>query len=189
VIRSLWETRDELARTRDIAPGRVLPDSAIVEAAQQAPEDEPALLALPVFRGRAQRRLASTWLGAIRQALRLTKAELPATSPAADGPPPTGRWADRDPDAAARLAAARAALATIAAAHHLPADNLLLPDLLRRTCWQPPADLAEPAVAAALAAGGARRWQLTLTSAALAVALRATAPTTTDVTDDTPPAQ
>ncbi len=30
VVRSLWERRDEVAQRRDIAPGRVLPDSAIV---------------------------------------------------------------------------------------------------------------------------------------------------------------
>ena len=31
VVRALWERRDEIARRRDIAPGRVLPDAAIVE--------------------------------------------------------------------------------------------------------------------------------------------------------------
>jgi ribonuclease D len=184
LIRSLWEARDELARSRDIAPGRVLPDSAIIDAAQQAPENEAALLELPVYRGRAQRRLAGTWLAAIREGQQLPKAELPASSPPTDGPPPTGRWADRDPDAAARLAAARAALAVLAKQYNLPVDNLLLPDLVRRTCWTPPADLGEPSVTATLVAGGARRWQVALTAGPLAAALHAAA-----VTDDTPAAE
>jgi ribonuclease D len=33
VVRALWERRDEVAQRRDIAPGRVLPDTAIVGAA------------------------------------------------------------------------------------------------------------------------------------------------------------
>ena len=37
VVRALWEARDAIARARDIAPGRVLPDSAIVAAALADP--------------------------------------------------------------------------------------------------------------------------------------------------------
>ncbi|MFL6144028.1 MAG: HRDC domain-containing protein [Labedaea sp.] len=173
-IRSLWEARDTLARQRDIAPGRILPDSAIVQAAVTAPEDEPGLLALPVFRGRAQRRLADVWMRALRTAAALTRTELPDPSPPNEGPPPANRWSDKDPVAAARLAAARAALIAIAEANRLPVENLLQPDLVRRTCWQPPADLSEAAVADALRAGGAREWQIGLTVEALSTALKAT---------------
>ena len=56
-VRALWEARDRLAAERDIAPGRVLPDAAIVDAAVVAPTSPAALAALPVFRGRSQRRL------------------------------------------------------------------------------------------------------------------------------------
>ena len=38
-VRSLWEARDRLAAERDIAPGRVLPDAAIVDAATVGPRD------------------------------------------------------------------------------------------------------------------------------------------------------
>ncbi|HEU5033654.1 MAG TPA: HRDC domain-containing protein, partial [Mycobacteriales bacterium] len=37
VVRALWEARDELAQRRDVAPGRLLPDSAIVAAAAATP--------------------------------------------------------------------------------------------------------------------------------------------------------
>ena len=37
VVRALWHTRDEIARQRDIAVGRILPDSSIVAAAQAHP--------------------------------------------------------------------------------------------------------------------------------------------------------
>jgi len=159
VVRSLWEARDRLAAERDIAPGRVLPDAAIVDAATNAPTTAEALAALPVFRGRAQRRLTAYWFSAVAQAGRLDAAELPRAAAPSDGPPPVARWADRDPAAAARLAAARAAVASVSEERSVPVENLLQPDLLRRLCWSPPADGDLPA---ALRKGGARDWQVEL---------------------------
>ncbi|HYQ69532.1 ribonuclease D [Actinophytocola sp.] len=170
-VRAVWEARDTLARQRDIAPGRVLPDASIVQAAVAAPATEEELIALPVFRGRAQRRIADVWLRALRTAARMPKSELPDPSPAHDGPPPPNRWGDRDPAAAARLSAVRTALATIAEAHRLPVENLLQPELVRRTCWRPPAELSAEAVGKVLRDGGAREWQIELTVDALAQAL------------------
>jgi ribonuclease D len=177
-VRALWETRDSVARERDIAPGRVLPDAALVDAAVRNPADEATLLALPVFRGRAQRRMVGTWLGALQRAAALPRTELPEPSPHHDGPPPANRWSDKDPAAALRLAAARAALTSIAEANTLPVENLLLPDLVRRTCWQPPEDLTPAGVERALLDGGARRWQVDLTADALAAALQPPPPPT-----------
>jgi ribonuclease D len=174
-VRALWEARDNLARQRDIAPGRVLPDSSIIQAVTAAPADEEALLQLPVFRGRAQRRIVDVWARALRSAAQLPKSELPDPSPPHDGPPPPNRWADRDPAAAARLTAVRAELMTIADAHRLPVENLLQPDLVRRTCWRPPADLSTDTVAGTLRDGGAREWQIALTVEALSQALNGVA--------------
>ncbi|WP_461157997.1 HRDC domain-containing protein [Saccharopolyspora tripterygii] len=173
-VRALWQARDEFARERDIAPGRVLPDSSIVLAAQSNPKSEGDLVAMPVFGGRQQRRRASMWLQALRAARRLTNEELPAASTPNDGPPPTNRWSDRDPAAAARLTAARAALNAIAEEHSLPVENLLLPDLVRRTCWTPPEEISTASIADLLRAKGAREWQITLTAEAFCHALHAT---------------
>ena len=170
IVRGLWEARDKLAAERDIAPGRVLPDAAVVDAAAHVPASADALAAMPVFRGRAQRRLTSYWWAAIDSAVQLSPRELPVGSPPSDGPPPVSRWADRDPDAAARLAAARAAIAAISEERTVPVENLLLPDLLRRLCWTPPEDRD---VAAALRRGGAREWQIDLLADLLAEALTA----------------
>ncbi len=171
-VRALWEARDAIARQRDIAPGRVLPDSSIVQAATVLPADEQALLELPVFKGRAQRRIVDVWARALRTAAKLPKSELPDPSPPHEGPPPANRWGDRDPAAAARLAAARAQLTAIAEANNLPVENLLQPDLVRRTCWRPPEDLSPDSVAQALRAGGAREWQIGLTADAFSQALK-----------------
>lgn len=177
-VRELWTVREELARRRDVAPGRVLPDSAVVEAALTDPPDEAALVALPVFGGRAQRRQARTWDGALRRARELPPDELPTARSPVDGPPPLNRWEERDPAAAARLAAARAALTALAENHQVPVQNLLQPDLVRRLCWAPPPGDRTPsgdldAVHEALRAGGARSWQRELTTAPLLAALQA----------------
>ncbi|WP_206518231.1 ribonuclease D [Rhodococcus sp. X156] len=176
-IRELWLERDKVAAARDIAPGRVLPDAAIVSAAVADPTDVGALTTLPVFGGRAQRRQARTWLTALERARALPADQLPTVTAQHEGPPPVSRWSDRDPDAAARMTAARSALTTLSEQHRVPAENLLLPDLLRRVCWSPPADLDVAAVAEVLRAGGARPWQRELLAEPLAQALRSTADT------------
>jgi ribonuclease D len=170
--RALWEARDRLAAERDIAPGRVLPDAAIVTAAAASPESAQALGAMPTFRGRAQRRLTAYWFAALTKAAALDPAEYPRAAAPTDGPPPVSRWADRDPDAAARLTAARAAVAEVGAHWAVPVENLLQPDQLRRLCWSPPAD---GDVRAAMRAGGARAWQIELLAPHLEQALTARA--------------
>ncbi|MEA5366022.1 ribonuclease D [Amycolatopsis sp., V23-08] len=175
VVRELWQARDELARKRDRAPSRILPDSAIINAVTADPKTVEELQALPVFSGRVQRKYTASWLRHLQAAKALPASELPSPSQPTDGPPPVNRWADKDPDAAARLAAARAALSAIAEDRRLPVENLLLPDLVRRTCWRPPAQLDEDVVADVLRAGGARPWQVELTAAALSKALHAAA--------------
>jgi ribonuclease D len=171
-VRALWEARDRLAAERDIAPGRVLPDAAIVDAAAAAPTSAAALAALPVFRGRSQRRLTGYWYAAVAEAARLDPDELPRAAAPGEGPPPVARWADRDPAAAARLAAARRGIAAVSAQWRIPAENLLQPDVLRRVCWSPPAD---GDVAAALRANGAREWQVQLVAPVLDEAVHTSA--------------
>jgi ribonuclease D len=171
MLRALWQTRDDMARRRDIAPGRVLPDSAMVSAVQADPANEGALLELPVFRGRANRRLVATWFGAIARGRALPEAELPPQSRPGEGPPPVNRWADRDPAAATRLQVARAGLGEIAEKHAVPVENVLSPDLVRRIMWSPPEPRDAAAVAAALRAGGAREWQVELTLDVLTAAV------------------
>ncbi|MBT0994927.1 HRDC domain-containing protein [Cellulomonas sp. DKR-3] len=174
VVRELWTTRDTNARQRDISPGRVLPDAAIVAAAQALPRSVPALTALPAFSGKGTRRRAPLWQAAIDRALALPDGELPSVrGPKSDAPPPPRAWADRDPAAAARLAAARDVVAALSAEHTVPVENLLQPDLLRRLCWSPPRPLDERGIADQLEAGGARPWQVGLLAGPLTAAFGA----------------
>ncbi len=170
IVRELWFARDNLARRRDLAPHRVLPDTAIVAAATARPATADALVSLPVFAGRIQRRQAATWWDAIQRAMTRPAAELPASAPPGDGPPAPAKWAVKDPAAAARLVSARAALAALSAKVTVPVENLISPDLVRRVMWSPPDGSDLPA---ALLAGGARQWQVELTSPDLRTALDA----------------
>ena len=180
LVRALWEERDRRARERDVTPSRLLPDAALVEAALAGPVSVDELAALPGFRGRGRRqqgrRELEVWARVLARAARLPERDLPAVAPAYDGPPPARAWAERSPLAATRLAAARAALAEIAAAHHLPVENLLTPDVLRRLLWEPPADTSAAVVAARLGELGARRWQVGLVAETLATVLQETVP-------------
>jgi ribonuclease D len=136
----------------------------MVAAVQADPVHEGALLGLPVFRGRANRKLVAHWFGAIARGRALPEAELPQQSRSGDGPPPVNRWADRDPAAATRLQAARAGIAELSEKHSVPVENLLSPDLVRRLMWSPPDSPDRAIVADVLRDGGAREWQIELTA-------------------------
>ena len=174
IVRELWTARDEIAAHRDIAPGRILPDSAIIAAAEAQPTTLSDLRALPVFGGPRQRRSSRVWLAAIERARSLPQSELPPMTPPLTGPPPVGRWARHHPDAAARLTAARAELAALSEEVSVPVEHLVSPELVRRLCWDwdesAGAD-AEAYIEGRLAAGGARPWQRALTAPRLAKAL------------------
>ena len=172
IVRELWLERDRIARRRDLSPGRVLPDSAIVEAARAAPVTAGALADLRDSGGQGARRHTTEWLGAVRRARAQADVTLPGPSgPLTEGPPPAHRWAERDPVAAKRLAAVRAVVAALADEHSLPTENLLQPDAVRRLAWQPPDPASLDSVAADLAAYGARPWQVELAAVPIAKAL------------------
>jgi len=172
VIRELWLERDKIARRRDLSPTKVLVDAAIVEAARVIPTVPEELTAISGFTARSARRHLPEWLRAISRAKSMPDRALPAASaPPGEGPPPAHRWPDRDPEAAQRLIAARAVVAALADSHHLPAENLLQPDAVRRLSWQPPANLSAESVGADLTSYGARPWQVELTALPLAKAM------------------
>lgn len=170
-LRELWTAREQLARTQDVSPGRLIPDSSLVEAALARPTSARELAALTTFTGRAARRQLPLWVDALARAAALPDAELPPQHLPADGPPPARVWSDKDPAAAARLAKARTAAQAIATAHTLPVENLISPDAVRRLCWTPPVPADADSVRDALADLGVRTWQLDLTVDALVEAL------------------
>ena len=144
-------------------------------AALTMPPNTRALAALPGFGQRVGRKQLDQWQAAVERARALPEAELPQQSHAVNGPPPPRSWAEKDPAAAARLTAARAAVTQHAEELNLPQENLLTPDTVRRLCWEPPAEVSADSVSGALRALGAREWQIAQSAELLRVALTASA--------------
>jgi ribonuclease D len=185
-VRALWEARDSIAEQRDVTPGRIIPDAAIIVAAQTLPTDRATLLATKGFHGRGAERYSTRWIAALTEAAEMDEADLPTRSPRGDGPPLPRAWAEKDPTAARRLALARVAMPKLAEQHGLPVENVLTPDYLRRTLWTPPKsrdpETLAPAVAEQLAGYGARPWQIELTTSVLVDAIL----TADEVPEDVP---
>ncbi|MGW0913731.1 ribonuclease D [Streptomyces sp. NPDC002784] len=175
VVRELWETRDRIAQRRDVSPGKVLSDAAIVEAALALPANVHALAALNGFGHRTGRRQLEQWQAAVDRARLLSESQLPQPGQPVTGPPPPRAWADKDPAAAARLSAARAGVSALAERLNMPQENLITPDTVRRVCWEPPKEVDTETVGAALAGYGARPWQVEQVTPVLVAALSAQA--------------
>ena len=171
IVRSLWYARDAWAAERDVAPGRLLPDSAIIAAARANPSGPAELTQLPTFRGPRQRRAIGRWWNAVAEALALPDDDLPQLVSRTDAMPPTSRWRERDPQAAARLAACRHVVSTLAAQHRVLPQNLLAGDIVRRLSWEPPDPPDVTGVRTTLARHGARPLQIELTAQPLSDAL------------------
>jgi len=169
IARELWIARDELAQQRDVGPGRLLPDASIVVAAQAQPRSAGHLASLSDFRGRASRTELERWWRAVLRGK--TTEDLPGPRERnPDAIPHHRNWAQRFPDAAARLTAARDALTEAAEQHRMPLENLLTPDYLRRVAWEPPRPATADAIAQQLTELGARPWQTVITAPIIAAA-------------------
>jgi len=177
VVRELWTARDELARSLDKAPGRILGDEGIATVAMGVKEgsadvDHRTLQAIPRFNRREAKRYRQTWLDAIQRALQLPQRELPPLYLPTDGPPPPRTWPSRDPQAAKRWEAVRPLLTDLADTLKLPVENLAPPDPIRRMLWTPQGT-DEAAIRTQLAGLGVRPWQVDLVAPPMAAALSA----------------
>lgn len=192
VIRALWIARDELAAKQDIAGGKLLNDNAIVELAIAVPttkrEFEKALRPLGL-RARWLENLP-LWLETIAGALALPEDQWPNMRTSADTLPPIKLWRDKFPQKYAPLSHARAALELISEENNIPVENLITPEHIRRVCWSPPPgsteELSIDLVAEALAALGARAWQIELVAPSLGAALLEKEPVPAPVVETTP---
>lgn len=168
VARELWLSRDAYAREIDTAPGRLVPDSALVAAARTLPETKRDLAALKEFTGRASRSQIDRWWNAIQAGL--ASEDLPVLRAAGETMPPPRVWSDKNPEADKRLKAARAAVTEIATEMSIPVENMLTPELLRRVAWAPPESADRDGIAAVLEELGARPWQIGATAQVIAEA-------------------
>lgn len=167
IARELWTAREEYAREQDVAPGRLVPDRALVAALIADPKTKHDLAQVKEFTGRASRSQLDRWWAAFEAGRAATDLPL-ERAPGGDTLPPARAWPDRNPEADARLKAARPAVEARAEELRMPTENLLTPDMLRRVAWSPPDPPRASSVGAALAELGARPWQIEQTAQLIA---------------------
>ncbi|KAB7790121.1 HRDC domain-containing protein [Bifidobacterium leontopitheci] len=190
VAKALWERRDELARQYDIAPGLLLSDDSIIEAATVKPHNARQFRAVRSLNERVriqtggeqdkmferyapiQRKVKpSVWRETIRQALELKPSQWPhvPTPPAdeqhANAPKSMRQWQTRHPARYQRLMAVRQAITQIADDTRTPAEVIIKPQIVRNLCWKD--DPRRLDVAEFLKAQGARDWQVKLIAASV----------------------
>lgn len=168
VARELWETRDRFAQEIDTAPGRLVPDASLVAAAKALPSSKRELAALKEFNGRASRSELDRWWAAIEAGSSST--DVPQLRVAGDSMPPPRAWSTRNPEADARLKAARTTIANLATELNIPLENVLTPEVLRRVAWNPSEPIVASAIGTQLLELGARQWQVDATAQLIAEA-------------------
>ncbi len=168
-VREMWQVRDAIARAADQPVGRIMKDAVMAEVVQAAPQSSAELGALPVMK--PQRRRVHRWWEAIERARALPEAELPPRRAEETGPPPQRAWERRDPEAATRLVAVRAAVTQRAEELAMPTEVLISPDPVRGLVWNAGGPLTETQVRDSLAEAGVRPWQVDNVAALIAAAL------------------
>lgn len=166
IARELWTAREEYAREQDVSPGRLVPDRSLVAAVRADPRSQHELAGLKEFTGRASRSQLQRWWAAIERGR--AASDLPLERTPGEGLPPVRAWKDRNPVAHRRIALARPAVADRAEQLHMPTENLLTPELLRRVAWEPPEPMTVETVSEALGGLGARPWQIAQTAQIIA---------------------
>jgi ribonuclease D len=165
VARALWQARESYAQEQDVSPGRLVPDRSLMAALLGNPQSKQALAGIKEFQGRASRTQLDRWWQAFVDG-RATE-DLPRERVPSDTLPPPRAWADRNPEADARLKTARPVVEAIAEELSMPTENLLTPEFLRRVAWDLTLETPE-AISDALTALGARPWQIAQTAQKIA---------------------
>lgn len=173
IVRSLWTTREKLAKSRDLPPGKLLNDRTLIAVAKAKPRTVPQLMQIPRMRRKAAARDARRWLQAIQDGIKVAQDpdKVPPMRVASQAPPAVKAWREKDPLAARRLQTSRKRLARLAEEQSIPLENLLLPETLRELCWRPPEPITPESVERRLRDLGARPWQIQASSAIITVAL------------------
>ena len=174
IVRELWTARENLGQKLDVSPGRLIPDAAIHAVAKTTPKSRSELAGRKDFNGRASRTYLDSWWQAIEKGANTL--DLPPLKLPNHGIPNHKNWAQKFPDADARLSAVKPVVQKLSESLSIPVENLLTPDYLRQLAWQPPEALTSDSVAEALMASGARKWQVDLLAEDLVQALTSVGP-------------
>ncbi len=168
VVKALWHTREELAKKLDVSPGRLIPDSSIIELATSRPRTKGEMSANKRFAGRASRSYLDTWWQALNAGLK--DLNPPEVRVKAEGIPNHRIWANKHPEADARLNALKFAMSELSTMYSMPTENILTPDYMRQLAWHLEMSSVQQ-IAEFLTSVGARSWQVDLVAEAFSAAL------------------
>ncbi|QOR48541.1 ribonuclease D [Trueperella pecoris] len=173
MLRELWRARDGVAKRRDLAPGKVLPNQVLAELAARKPRSRSDVVNSPLFRSRQRKRDLDTWWNAIDIAWRLDERALPERKYTEDKDPypPIKRWDRHDEAAAARWEVMRPKVLALAEELGIRQDLLLKPAIQKMVAWTGWATQEE--LVSLLAEHGARPWQIKQVAGPVHVALQA----------------
>ena len=162
--RALWEERDQIARTTDRPPGRILSDQAIVALASHARPDAPPpppklMDTIPGFKFRGAQRYRTNWTRALVAAESLDPKRYPARRPHGTGLPLPRNWERTNPEAAVRWDAVKPAVDALAESLGIQASLVAPKTVIQGVIYEFDATIP---TAVQLAARGARPWQVEL---------------------------
>lgn len=166
VLKALWTTRENIAKSIDIAPGRFVRNAALVRAAQIRPRTRRTLQSISEFRSPVARQYADQWMRAITRAVRAPQEDLPPVRvERAPGQIPDPRmWARSDESAAARLKTVREVMTQLSTQYSIAPEVILETRIQRYLAWAP-LDPKRPSaleVHERMSEQGARNWQIEL---------------------------
>lgn len=185
VIRELWSARDELAKAIDLAPGRLLSDSVLIEAARLKPNSFEEFLALPIMkekiRNEVQRSHLERWWRVLHGTYSMAETHWPEMRARGEALPPPRVWREKFPIAFIHLQHARILLGEISQKLNIPVENLIQPEIVRKVLFDDGKERTLPfegpsveIIKASLIELGARNWQVELVAGPLAKALSET---------------
>ena len=163
VAKHLFRVRDDRARERDTAAGRILPNKVLVEIARTLPR---TAADMALVRG-LPRRAAGFWFSELVDARSSDPATWPRRSERAEIAPHKSTWQSIYPESWDAYQQVRAEVAELAADIDIPLENVLKPALLRDAVWMLTEESALNSIDAVghyLADRGAREWQIAATA-------------------------
>ncbi|MDU1225075.1 HRDC domain-containing protein [Varibaculum cambriense] len=159
LLRELYSQRDEIARERDVAPHRVLPNRDLVDLVLQTPRSYQELSRRPFMKRRQPRRYARRWWQTIKKVRDLEKEQLPGREPPRKlhEISSLATWEKIDPARAELYRLLKENVSTWAQENQIWAELALSPSAIRQVAayWEPSQDLQN-----LLKTAEARDWQL-----------------------------
>ena len=154
IARALWEKRDAIARSADIAPFMVMRDKVLVGMARAGLRSRAEFVAAAP----TGMRNVDMWWKEARSARSLPAAHLPDAADRAPFPPHKV-WAKRHPELHERYQAVRERMLQRAEELSMPVENLMSPGHVRHWLWLHESATDEQAAQEQLVELGARPWQ------------------------------